>query len=219
MALRELSTVRVQLDNATKKKERGSRKIKARWVTSDENRALFEAEEAERIEKEQVAAEKRRQKEAETALHERQVADDALHREFTGRISSYKKNDLQALSIALGISDKGTNVELTTWIRDHFDQHPESWENPRFSGLTVTTRASQKGCAATQAMPGQQVDRVDEGSGSDASADEAPSPRWQPFAPYPPNAFASSSSYHTGVQYDYDPALNTFGTLFQGLPN
>ena len=219
MALRELSAVRVQLGNATKKKERGSQKIKARWVTSDENRALFEAEEAERIEKERVAAEKQKQKEAESALHELQVADDALHREFTGRISSYKKNDLWALSIALGISDKGTNAELTTRIKAHFDQCPETWENPRFSGLTVTTRASQKGRAATQAMPGQQVDRVDEGSGSDASADEAPSPRWQPFAPYPPNAFASSSSYHTGVQYDYDPALNTFSTLFQGLPN
>jgi len=211
MALRELSTVRVQLDNATKKKERGSRKIKARWVTSDENRALFEAEKAERIEKEQVAAEKRRQKEAETALHERQVADDALHREFTGRISSYKKNDLRALSIALGISDKGTNVELTTQIRDHFDQHPESWENPRFSRLIVTTRASQKGHAATQATPGQQAnDGVDEGSESDSSAEEAP-----------PNAFASSSSHHAVIQYNHDPARNTFGpyNTFQGLPN
>jgi len=78
-----------------------------------------------------------------------------------------------------------------------------------------------KGRGATQAMPGQQTDGVDEGSGSGSSAEEAPSPRWQPSPPCPPNAFASLSAHHTGtvVQYNYDLTLNAFGTLFQGLPN
>jgi len=79
------------------------------------------------------------------------------------------------------------------------------------------------GVTAGIVTPGQQTDGVDEGSGSDASAEEAPSPRWQPFPPFPPNAFAplSSHHYHTVlvVQYNYNLALNTFGTLFQGLPN
>ena len=72
---------------------------------------------------------------------------------------------------------------------------------------------------ATQAMPGQQTDGVDKGSWSGASAEEAPSPCWQPSPPCPPNASASLSAHHPVVQCNYDLALNTFGTLFQGLPN
>jgi len=85
--------------------------------------------------------------------------------------------------------------------------------------MWLSPLASQKGHGATQAMPSQQTDGVDEGLRSNLSTEEAPSLRWQPFPPCPPNAFASSSSHHTAVQYNYDLALNTFGTLFQGLPN
>jgi len=54
---------------------------------------------------------------------------------FIGRLSSYKKGDLWALAIALVLSDKGTNTELISQIKDHLDQHPELQSNQRFFGL------------------------------------------------------------------------------------
>ena len=117
---RELGDVRLQLENATKKKERGSKKIKARFLTGANLRAEFERLDAERQEQELVAAEKEKQKEAENAERAVRVADDALNRDFTGRLTSYKKDDLRALAIALSISDKGTNVELLSRIEDCF---------------------------------------------------------------------------------------------------
>ena len=85
-------------------------------------RLEFEQEEAEREERERVAAEKEKRKEAE----------DALNQDFTGRMAGYKKCDLRALAVALSISDKGTNAELLTRIRDpayfrpRMQQYPES---------------------------------------------------------------------------------------------
>jgi hypothetical protein len=220
MSIQEYSTVRLQLDNVTKRKKCRSKKIKAWWVTSRGHHAQFEAEDTARIEKECMAAEKHKQKEAETTLQECQVADNALNREFTGQISSYKKNDLRALSIALEISDKRTNADLSSQIKDHFDQHPDTWENPRFAGLIVTNCASQKS-SATQVAPHRhgQLTGLDEGLESDATTKEA----LKLFLPCPPNGFVSSSSHHTtnhavaDWQYIYDPqTLNTFDTLFQG---
>ena len=132
---RELGDVRLQLENATKKKERGSKKIKARFLTGANLRAEFERQDAERREQEHVAAEKGRQKEAETAERAQRVADDALNRDFSGRLTSYKKDDLRALAIALSISDKGTNGELVSRIEDCFKTNPNLKNNSRFSGL------------------------------------------------------------------------------------
>jgi hypothetical protein len=58
-----------------------------------------------------------------------------MNRIFIGQISSYKKGDLHALAVALVLSDKGTNAELMSRIKDHLDQHPELQSNQRFSGL------------------------------------------------------------------------------------
>jgi len=54
---------------------------------------------------------------------------------FVSQLLSYKKGDLHALAVVLTLSDKGTNVELMSRIKDHLDQHPELQSNLRFSGL------------------------------------------------------------------------------------
>jgi hypothetical protein len=54
---------------------------------------------------------------------------------FISRLSSYKKGDLRALAVALALSDKGTNTELISQIKNNLDQHPELQSNQRFSGL------------------------------------------------------------------------------------
>jgi hypothetical protein len=61
--------------------------------------------------------------------------EDGMNRIFIGWLSSYKKGDLRALAIALALSDKGTNAELMTRIKDHLDEHPEIQSNQRFSAL------------------------------------------------------------------------------------
>ena len=138
MVRQELSTVRIQLDSARKSKERGSTKVKAHFVTSRDLHERFGEEDAALKEHDRIAEERQKQKEVETAEHERCVADHALNRVFTGRMSSYKKNDFRALAIALGLSDKGTNTELSSRIKGHLDQHPDLHSNPRFAGLYAT---------------------------------------------------------------------------------
>jgi hypothetical protein len=82
-----------------------------------------------------VAAERQRQKETDAAEQDQQVAKDSINWIFISWISSYKKGDLRALAVVLVLSDKGTNSELTSRIKDHLDQHPELQSNQRFSGL------------------------------------------------------------------------------------
>ena len=48
---------------------------------------------------------------------------------------SYKKDDLQALAIALSISDKCTNSELLSRIEDCFKTNTNLKNDSRFSGL------------------------------------------------------------------------------------
>ena len=125
---RELDHVHQQLQN-TMKKERGSKKIKARFLTSRDLRAEFEQEDAERQEQERVTAEKNKQKEAMNAESARCVADDAANRAFSGHISSYKKDDLRALALALGLSDEGGKKDLTTRIEEKFASEPDLKKN------------------------------------------------------------------------------------------
>ena len=47
----------------------------------------------------------------------------------------YKKDNLRALAIAIGVFDKGTNAELIARIEGHFEQHPDLKHNSRFLGL------------------------------------------------------------------------------------
>ncbi|KAI9451760.1 hypothetical protein BJY52DRAFT_1351298, partial [Lactarius psammicola] len=132
---RELGGVREQLMNATRAKERGSKKIRARFLTSRGLRSEFDREEGERQERERATVEKEKRKEAKDAEQALQIADDALNRDFTGRLAAYKKDDLRALAIAVSVSDKGTNAELLARILDHFEQNPDMKHNSRFSGL------------------------------------------------------------------------------------
>ena len=137
---RELSDVRERLNNVMKTTERGSKKVKARFVTSRALHLEFDEEEAERQECDWVAAEKEKQKELDDAESTRQIADDALNRDFTGRLAAYRKNDLRALAIALSLSDKGTNTELLSRIQNSFEQNPDLKQNLQFSGLFNRSR-------------------------------------------------------------------------------
>ncbi|PPQ86166.1 hypothetical protein CVT26_002878 [Gymnopilus dilepis] len=133
---RELDHVQHQLHNVLKKRERGSsKKIKSRFLTSRNLRAEFDREDAERQERERVAEERNRQKEAANAESARRVAHDAANRYFFGRISSYKKDDLRALALALGVSDEGHNKDIRARIEEKFNSEPDLANNERFAGL------------------------------------------------------------------------------------
>ncbi|KAH9179247.1 hypothetical protein EDB89DRAFT_787159 [Lactarius sanguifluus] len=127
-----------------KRKQRGS---KACFVTSRTLRSESDKEEAERHEREQAAGERDKNK-AEDAEHARRIADDALNRVFTGRLGTYKKDDLRALAIAVAVSDKGTNAELLARIEDQFEQYRDLKYNSRFSGIfnkSIRASAQRKG--------------------------------------------------------------------------
>ncbi|KAG1731430.1 hypothetical protein EDB19DRAFT_1912547 [Suillus lakei] len=55
---------------------------------------------------------------------------------FSGTIPSKKKADLQAIAVALHISDSGTKEDLQGRIKRHLEQHQSKYEDdPTFSGL------------------------------------------------------------------------------------
>jgi hypothetical protein len=139
---RELDHVRSQLDHAIKKKERGSKKIKARFLTSRALRAEFDREDAERLENEQRTVEKNKQRELERVEATKWIQREGCERVFFGSMSSYKKDDLQALALALDISGTGTKEELKAHITMKFDTSPELKEHHRFQGLFNCSRST-----------------------------------------------------------------------------
>ena len=158
----------------TKTRERGSKKIKAHFVTSRSLHLEFEQEEAERQEREQMAAEKEKRKEAEDAENTRQIVEDALNRDFTGRMAAYKKQDkkcdLQALAVALSLSDKGTNAELQSRIQSRFEESPDPKQNSQFSGLFKKSKKGPTGNEDTDADITTSREGQGEGSLSDFPA-------------------------------------------------
>lgn len=146
----ELGEVRVQLDNAIKKKTRGSTKIQARFLTSKNMRAEFDKEDAERQEKERAAVEKGKQKEADAAARAHQLANDAMNRSFSGKLKNYKKDDLRALALALKLSDLGNKNELNERINKHFQDHPTDKDIPRFAPLFQPSTGNSRREATTQ---------------------------------------------------------------------
>ena len=196
---RELGSIREKLINARKMRERGSKKIKAHFVTSRGLRLEFNQEEAERQERDQAAAEKDKKKEAEDAEHAWQIADDALNRDFTGRMAAYKKNNLRALAIAIGASDKGTNAELIARIEGHFEQHPDLQHNSRFSGLfnkSICAAPSQrKGLAPVVAAALSVPQQQQQGDQHIFNHFSYGHPQ------HPPSTVATSSSHHHFHQY------------------
>ena len=138
----ELDDIRQRLDDPMKTKKRGSKKIKSRFLTSKNFRREFDREEEDHKEQERVAAEK--QNDAENPERARRVAEDSLNRNFTGRLASYKKDDLRSLAIAISLSDKGTNNQLQSRIEARFKAYPDLQKNSRFSGLFNKVPRSQK---------------------------------------------------------------------------
>jgi hypothetical protein len=55
---------------------------------------------------------------------------------FSGTIPSKKKADLQAIALALDISDSGTREDLQVRIKRHLEKHQSQYEDdPTFAGL------------------------------------------------------------------------------------
>ena len=163
----ELDHVREQLQHAMKKKERGSKKIKARFLTAKDLRAEFEREDAERKERERVTAEKNKQKEVENAETARRVADDAANRTFTGRITSFKKDDLRALALALGLSDKGGKKDINARIDEKFATEPDLKMNIRFSGLFNKPHTRRRRCETPAVNSDSDSNKGDKSDGNE----------------------------------------------------
>jgi len=217
---KELEFVKVQMENVRKSKERGSTKIKARFVTSRGLRSKFDQEDEEQQQKEKAAKEKQAQNEE----HERRVEREAHTQVFTGRLLSYKKDDLRALAKALTVGDKGTNSELLSKITDHFNQNPDLRSNSRYSGLFTKPTRSRNGKAVMRAGP---IEEKSNGQSNDHDLSEIlsspPPPDHPPWAHPPqhlPNAFAPFSSYCIpSSSHNQQQNLNNGFFSFQNTPH
>ena len=121
--------------------------------------------------------------------HALQIADDTLNRDFTGWMAAYRKVDLRALAIAIGVSDKGTNAELLAWIEDHFKQHPDLKLNSRFLGLfNKSAHSAQRKGPAVPSNEGQQEEDIGSMAVYDLSASGHPQ---LPLSMVPTSTFSS----------------------------
>jgi len=101
------------------------------------------------------AAKVEAQKATKEALREVRIQEEIRMRIFTGELnpfftirhltqipeplSSFKRKDnLVALSGALGLKTSGTINKLTSRLKTHLTTHPEIEHNPRFSGIFLT---------------------------------------------------------------------------------
>jgi hypothetical protein len=181
-------------------------------LTSRNLRAEFDLEDTARKERERVIEEKDKQKEAESAECARKVADDSLNRIFTGRITSYKKDDLRALAIALSISDKGTNNDLSARINNHFQANPDLQRNSRFLGLFNKPQGRSHHMVHTAQTKDSEPTKINEDdSDEESDSDGTPSPSSHPsklqatHTVAPPQVF---SSYQPPTNYIAYPPSN-----------
>jgi hypothetical protein len=140
-----------------KRKTRRSVKTNARLISHpmliEKHKADLEAKALRAREAAKVEAEKA----TEEALREARIQEEIRTRTFAGEsntfftiqhltrlpepLSSYKrKDDLIALSGALGLKTSGTINELTGQLRAHLAAHPEIEHDARFSGIFLTRR-------------------------------------------------------------------------------
>ena len=209
---RELDHVRQQLEHATKK-ERGSKKIKARFLTSRGLRAEFKREDAERKERERLAEEKNKQKEVEKAETARRILSDSRDRIFAGSLTSYKKDDLQALALALELSDNGTKDDLKTRISEKFEDDLNLKQNSRFFGLFNKSRrranVPNDGNDPAIADDSLTAQSCDISSHSTPTVPVAPIQHY-PIAFHQPNAGRSTANptYYYPYPTPFNPSLN-----------
>ncbi|KAF5357006.1 hypothetical protein D9756_006480 [Leucocoprinus leucothites] len=133
---RQLELSQIRLQNTKKKKERGSTKIKARFITLPSLKAAFYAEDAMRAEKERQEVIRLTEKEAHDVLIEQRITEESASRVFTSLTSYKTKFDLCMLARALHLNDVATNTALIDQIRAHLKENEtELKKNPRFQGL------------------------------------------------------------------------------------
>jgi hypothetical protein len=149
---RALMDANTQVDNLTKKKGRGSTKVKSRWISLPELKDSIYAEEAERIEREKQNAEKEAQKEAHAVAQNIRITSNTLLKVFDAPLSSYKlKDDLIVLAGALAIPTLGTVALLSERIREHLKGHPKLANNQRFARLFQSgSRCANPSCTTQQ---------------------------------------------------------------------
>jgi hypothetical protein len=145
LAKRMIEDANTRLDNANKKKNRGTVKIKARIVVAPELQESFEREEREADMREREAKEREHTKAVEAAERDRRIVEAAISKTYDAPLSSYKlKEDLVGLARALKIVDTGTVANLTERIKQHLHDNPNLVHNPRFSGLFNSRRQTRR---------------------------------------------------------------------------
>ena len=114
----------------------------------------------------------------------------------------YKKDNLRALAIAIGVFDKGTNAELIARIEGHFEQHPDLKHNSRFLGLfnksihVAPSQIEEEAQSVPSHNEGQQRQQEDE------RVKERVFNHFSYSHPqHPPSTVATSSSHHHFHQY------------------
>ncbi|KAG2347820.1 hypothetical protein BDR05DRAFT_957416 [Suillus weaverae] len=124
-------------------------RMKARYVTAPELKEAFEADAGVRKEKERLEKEKKEKKKLDEEARIARIHNSIAARTFDGPLKSYKrKEDLEALAGALGLSRDGKIADLSARIAAHL-QDPGTRQsladNPRFSALYGLKRRGNRG--------------------------------------------------------------------------
>ncbi|KAF8163039.1 hypothetical protein B0H34DRAFT_794785 [Crassisporium funariophilum] len=135
LACLELDNTKECLENASKKQETGSPKVKAHWITGPNLKETWEKEVIAAWERAQETVDKVQSKAVEVSERNCQITKAAASKVFESQNSYKLKEDLQILACALQVSKDGTNAKITEKIKMHLIAHPDLSQNPRFAGL------------------------------------------------------------------------------------
>jgi hypothetical protein len=133
----KINKLQEQINSKTSKRKKKNLNVNARCLTVGEGAALRDAaevaHEAEDMRRQDACARKEQDEASKWSRHEELAADVSV--EFSGKLSSKNKTDLQVIAAALGLQIDGTKATLQSSITNHLQLHPELRTNIRFNGL------------------------------------------------------------------------------------
>ncbi|KAF8453581.1 hypothetical protein JB92DRAFT_3138215 [Gautieria morchelliformis] len=135
----------LQLNSKSQKKPLHNFQSDTRLLTAPEAQAIFEGAELERVEKEQVAAAEKAEKELVERQRNLETHHNAAFKTFDSPLTTYKlKDDLRDISMALALDNTGTIPDLVAQIKEHMDPNPALASVPCFAALYLTNCRGRK---------------------------------------------------------------------------
>ena len=163
MAMAKIGDLKRKLNAKENRKSKSTTvDLGARWITSGDGLAQFDAHIAAQKEKKRKEAEAKLAREEAAAVRQREREARGPTDEFRGSLSTMRKDDLKEIATALELPLTDANGKqfsakvLMADIKAHFETHPEKKTWTRFRGLFAGRGGQLRSDGGPQTAPPQQ---------------------------------------------------------------